>query len=180
MHEIRYRHESGKVPPSLETVPLLHSLGDTTMDSLLSQAVILECERGDTLIEEGDDSKFFCILLKGAVDIIKEGEKVNRINDSGEIVGEMALVTENPRSASVVAASHVYCLKIEPDFLEKLGEAERAGFFAKLYQFVVKLLGERLEESSRRIAQLEEQVATFSGAPKDGGDDSGDERVYRI
>ena len=179
MREIRYHHESGKVPPSLEEVPLLHSLGDATMDRLLSQAVILECERGDTLIEEGDDSKFFCVLLKGAVDIIKEGEKVNRIHDSGEIIGEMALATENPRSASVVAATHVYCLKIEPDFLEKLGETERAGFFAKLYQFVAKLLGERLEESSKRIAQLEEQIATFSGVVKDGGD-SDDERVYRI
>ncbi len=33
-------------------------------------------------------------------------------------------------SASVVAATHSFCLKIEPDFLDGLSDAERNGFFA--------------------------------------------------
>lgn len=179
MREIRYRHESGQLPPSLERVPFLQGLEESMADTLLTDAVLLECDPGDTLISEGDDSRFFCILLKGAVDILKDGEKVNTIRHSGEILGEMALATENPRSASVVAKTHAFCLKVEPDFLDGLNEAERNGFFAKLYQFVVRLLGERLEQSSNRIAQLEEKVATFSGGSTEDADGDGP-KVYRI
>ena len=99
MREYRYRHESGQLPPSLEEVPLLSGLEDSMIDTLLSDAVLLECNPGETIISEGDDSKFFCILLRGTVDITKDGEKVAQLAQAGEIVGELALATENTRSA---------------------------------------------------------------------------------
>jgi len=181
MREIQYHHESGSLPPSLQQVPFLSGLKATLLDKLLSQAVLLECNPSDTLISEGDESKFFCILLKGAMDVVKDGEKVTRISELGEILGELALVNDSRRSASVVAATHSFCLKIEPEFLDGLSDAERNGFFAKLYQFVTKLLGERLEESSKRIAELEQQVHELSGAVSDPKPDAGDGAgVYRL
>ena len=181
MREIQYHHEAGSLPPSLQQVPFLRGLKETLLDKLLSEAVLLECEPGDAVISEGDDSKFFCILLKGAMDVVKDGEKVSRISEAGEILGELALVNDSRRSASVVAATHSFCLKIEPEFLDGLNDAERNGFFAKLYQFVTRLLGERLEESTKRIAELEHQVQQLSGARGDSAPGPDEEPgVYRL
>ena len=43
-----------------------------------------------------------------------------------------------------MAVAHTLCLKVEPDFLDDMNDAERNGFYAKLYQFVARVLGERL------------------------------------
>lgn len=178
MREIHYNHETGNLPPSLEKVPFLQGMGDSIIDKLLGEAVLLECDPGDTIVEENDETQFFCILLKGAVKIMKDGKEVSRLSDFGEMLGEMALATEHGRSASMIAASHVFCLKVEPEFLDDLSEADRNGFFAQLYRFVVKLLGERLEESSQRIASLEERLREFTG--RNDASDDGDTPVFRI
>lgn len=147
-------------------------------DSLLSEAVLLECEKGEVIIKEGDHTKFFCLLLKGAVDIVKEGKKIATIKNAGELLGELALVMEHARTATVVASMHTFCLKVEADFLDNLAPTESNAFFAKMYQFVAQLLGERLEESSHHIAQLEEKVRVLSGGNGAGSDD--EPPVYRI
>ena len=172
MREIQYKHEPGSLPPTLQKVPFLHGLKGSTVDNLLTDAVLLECNPGDKIISEGDHSKFFCILLKGAMDIVKDGKKVNCISDSGAMLGELALVNDSARSASVVAATHSFCLKVEPGFLEGLNDAERNGFYARLYQFVSKLLGERLEESTKRIVDLEKKLGV--------GDLDSEPDVYRL
>ena len=109
MREIQYRHESGSLPPSLQQVPFLRGLKVEVLDKLLSGAVLLECEAGDAVISEGDESKFFCILLKGTMDVVKDGERVTRIGEPGEVVGELALVNDCRRCASFVAATLSFC-----------------------------------------------------------------------
>jgi CRP-like cAMP-binding protein len=166
------------LPPSLDNVPFLHSLKDTIVDKVLAEAVLLECEAGEKIIKEGDSSKFFCILLKGAVDIVKGGKKLSSISHSGEMLGELALVNDHHRMASVVASTHSFFLKIEPEFLDTMDDAERNGFYAKLYQFVSRILGERLEEASEKILKLENKILKLSGISEDG--DSGAPAVYRL
>ena len=166
------------MPPSLGRVPFLLGLEPTVIDKLLGNALLLECDAGETLIIEGDDSKFFCILLKGSMDVIKDGKKITRISNSGEMLGELALVNDRARTASVIAATHSFCLKVEPKFLDGLSDAERNGFYAKLYQFVAKILGDRLDERTARIAHLEKRISELSG--DDGDGDGGEPSVFRL
>ena len=182
MREIPFRHDSGTLPPSLRKVPFLRGLDAGVSEKLMAESVLLECDPGDTIIIEGDESKFFCILLRGVMDVVKDGKNVNRISHPGEMLGELALITDSRRSASVVAAAHSFCLKVEPKFLEGLNDAERNGFYAQLYQFVTKILGERLDDSSKRIVGLEKKIQELSGVvPSDGTTDPEDQPgVYRL
>ena len=166
MRTITYHHVPGALPDSLQNVPFFLGLEDALIDKLLEESVLLECDPGDTIITEGERSRFFCILLKGTIDIVKQGKKVGRVANSGEIIGELGLASDTARTASAVASTPVFCLKVDPGFLVSFDDVERSGFYAALYKFVTKILGERLEESSRRIAQLEERVRQFEG----GGD----------
>ena len=178
MREIKYNHQPGSLPDSLQHVPFFHELKSGLIDELLSDAVLLECDPGDEFICEGDTTKYFCILLKGAMDILKNGRKVGSLKHPGEVVGEMALVTGTRRTASVVASEHSFCLKIEPEFLEDLSDADSNAFYAMLYKFVSRILGERLEESSRKIARLELQLRDSSGGDVERRTDEPD--VYRL
>ena len=61
---------------------------------------------GETLFEQGDAGDFIYIIVTGSVDVSKDlgGKKeiVARLS-SGDILGEMAVLTDEPRCASGVA-----------------------------------------------------------------------------
>lgn len=158
MREIHYQHEGGALPPTLQSVPFLQQLDGEMLDKVLTNTVVLECERGDVIIQEGDDSNYFCILLKGTVDVTKGSERVARIDGAGEMLGELALLNGENRSASVVAATHAFCLRVEPKFLSELSDTGRHAFYAVLYRFVAGLLSERLDACSKRLATREDEL----------------------
>ncbi|NDK19980.1 cyclic nucleotide-binding domain-containing protein [Candidatus Gracilibacteria bacterium] len=58
---------------------------------------------GDTIMLEGDKSDDRAYLIEsGSVDIYRQGEKLTTLH-AGDIFGEMALITNEPRSAKVVS-----------------------------------------------------------------------------
>lgn len=64
-------------------------------------------EKGELIMREGDYSDFLVFIQQGSVDVIKMvGEKGVRVATlkAGEIIGEMAAMTGDPRNATVVAA----------------------------------------------------------------------------
>ncbi|CAJ1497219.1 GNAT family N-acetyltransferase [[Mycobacterium] burgundiense] len=70
----------------------------------------LHLDPGEVLMEQGDTSHFFAILADGSVAIRHEdgnGAAVEMVVPAGEIVGEIAMLKNQPRVASVVATTEV-------------------------------------------------------------------------
>jgi CRP/FNR family transcriptional regulator, cyclic AMP receptor protein len=62
----------------------------------------LQLAPGDFLFKEGDKGEKMYVLLEGEVDIIL-GDYVLETVSAGALIGEMALIDESPRVASVIA-----------------------------------------------------------------------------
>lgn len=165
MREIPYNHESGNVPPTLAKIPFLSKLDATLLDDVLANSTVLECEPGDVIIREGDLSDFFVILLRGAVDISKAGETVAGLDGSGQMIGELALLNDEARSATVTARSAAFCLRVDAAFINRLSDADRNAFFAILYQFVAGILADRLAECTGRLAKTEAELHQLKSGP---------------
>ncbi|MGD8457471.1 MAG: cyclic nucleotide-binding domain-containing protein [Anaerolineales bacterium] len=91
-------------------------------------------KEGDALIEIGDKSDSVFIIRNGWVKITipeeNEGEIVVNHLGPGEFVGELSLIDQKPRSASVIALSEVEALEISrKDFLEVLNEFPMMGLY---------------------------------------------------
>ena len=170
MREIPYNHEAGNVPPTLASIPFLAKLDGSLVDDVLSNSTVLECEPGDTVIREGDVSDFFIILLRGAVKITKSGETVAELDGSGQMIGELALLNDAARSATVTTTTPAFCLRVESAFIDKLSDADRNAFFAILYQFVAGILADRLASATTRLAEAEAELHKLKSGP---GTDSG-------
>ena len=65
---------------------------------------------GEHVITQGDVGSTFYYMCEGDVDIVKDGLKVARL-PAGAFFGEQALITAQPRNASVVAVGE--CLALE-------------------------------------------------------------------
>ena len=76
-------------------------------DSLRTIIFALEEKRypkGSEIIKQGDEGDFFYVLEKGTVDFLVDGKVVNTSSD-GSSFGELALMYNSPRAASVIATS---------------------------------------------------------------------------
>lgn len=103
--------------PSLRWLPL----GE--LDGLLSQSRVQRFAPGELLIEEGDPGSVVFLIVEGSVAVrmrVSDREQVViGTRGSGDWVGEMALLDDAPRSASVTAESALQVLCIPQDvFLE--------------------------------------------------------------
>lgn len=83
---------------------------------------------GKELTREGAPAREFFVLVDGTADVVKNGKKINTLS-AGDFFGEIALVHQSPRTATVKATSPVRALVVtERNFkrlLEDIPEIQR-------------------------------------------------------
>jgi NTE family protein len=140
---------------SLAGVPLLAGLADdidrgtTPLEAgpwaeLAASAQPVSVRAGEWLFRQGDPGDSLYIVLTGRLEIVIESgpePKVIRVLGRGDSVGELALLTESPRSASVRARRDSELLHVTREHFAKLLE-QRPEFAAGL----TRVLGRQLRD----------------------------------
>ena len=117
---------------------------------------------GAVVFKEGDLDKSLGIIVKGAIDILKDGKKLATLNSS-QTFGEMALIDGEPRSATGVAKIQTVIFFIREEHLLSLTE-EDPKLGVKLLWKVAKLISQRLRFTTGRLVD-------YMGDPAAVGDD---------
>jgi cAMP-dependent protein kinase regulator len=106
----------------LEEVPLLSSLKTYERSKIADALETQKFSAGSTIIQEGDKGESFFILESGEADVFKkeEGDKVLTTYTKGDYFGELALLNDAPRAASVVARSEVKVATLGKDGFQRL------------------------------------------------------------
>jgi CRP-like cAMP-binding protein len=89
----------------LRRVPVLSALNDELLGRLASEVTEVEIRAGDWLVRRGDRGESLFLIRSGQLEVVDEGppETVIRLLRRGSVLGELALVTREVRSASVRA-----------------------------------------------------------------------------
>jgi len=90
----------------LEEVPLLSTLTPYERSKIADALKTQKFAPGDVIIKEGDPGHSFYLLESGEADAYKGDNKVLHYK-KGDFFGELALLNDAPRAASVIAASEV-------------------------------------------------------------------------
>lgn len=169
MKEFAYIPDEGQVPATLQAVPMLNSFTDEQLDDVLNSTSLLQCDPGDVIIKEGTYGSRIYILLNGALDVLVAGKKVASITKVGDVFGELAVVNQDKRLATVTAAEKSACLAIDQKFLQDIHPREEdPAFHAALYEFVARVTVRKLSLTSRRLAELEKEVLRLKNARGSG------------
>ncbi|PPR64102.1 MAG: putative ABC transporter ATP-binding protein [Alphaproteobacteria bacterium MarineAlpha4_Bin2] len=109
---------------ALSQVPIFSEMDASQLKLLAFTSERLTYDQGQVLFVQGDIGDAAYVILDGSVDIIiGEGEEervVNRLEEN-ELVGDMALLSTKPRSATVRAATGITVLELKKElFLELL------------------------------------------------------------
>lgn len=159
MKEYPLNFKMGDLPQAIAAIPFLQELPSDLNSEILMNTTILDCEPGDAIVQEGAMDQTIFFLLKGKVVIEKEGMEVGTTDREGTILGELALLRHGQRTATLVAANHVYCLKMSSDFLDHLTPEQSNAYWASLYRFLAELLARRLEKATLKLVRAEQMLA---------------------
>lgn len=101
---------------------------------------------GETLFRMGDAGDAMYVVLEGSLNVLV-GDKVVENSRRGAILGEMALVDNSPRGATVVAVEAAKLAKVDPRRFQRL--IQMNPFFA---MHVMKELVDRIRQMNRILA----------------------------
>ena len=105
----------------------------------------IDVKAGEVLMKEGDRATSFLIVVDGNLVISREGQSVASVGP-GDVVGEMAILMERPRNATVTAATPALVLVGERRSFEALLD-EVPGLAKK----VLKSLAHRVADNERHL-----------------------------
>jgi len=122
----------------IKNVPLFSKLSKDSLQQVASIADEIDLPEGKELTREGDRGREFFVLLEGQAEVRKGSDVINTLGQ-GDFLGEIALVTKQPRTATVTTTSPVRALVItERDFASLLRRSPDVG------QGVLEALAERV------------------------------------
>jgi CRP-like cAMP-binding protein len=88
----------------LRDVPIFEGLGKKELALIAQHADEIDLPAGKVLAREGDLGHEFFVIETGTADVTRSGERVNELGP-GDFFGEMALLEEERRTATVTATS---------------------------------------------------------------------------
>ncbi len=113
----------------LEKVPLFHGLKDRYLKHLAKRMMERQYAAGQPIVAQGQGGEGFFVVVSGKAQAVREradGVKIE-VNSFGptDYFGELALLDEGLRTASVIATEPTHCLVLTRwDFLTTLRESD--------------------------------------------------------
>lgn len=95
----------------IKRVPLFSECSRRDLAEIAGIADEIDLREGKELTTEGRPGREFFVLIEGDADVKKGSRRINRMGP-GDFFGEISLVTNRPRTATVVATSPVRALVI--------------------------------------------------------------------
>lgn len=135
----------------LRKVPLFAHLDPAKLKLLAFTSTRASFKPGQELFHQGDEGDAAYLILSGEADVIADtpsGEVPVATVGQNAVVGEIAILCEVPRTASVRAVSPLETLKIEKEhFLRLIRE------FPDMGVEIMRELGQRLSKTTAELSQ---------------------------
>lgn len=142
----------------LRKSPLFEGLSDDELQQLMDMAEPVSLRAGDILIKQGELGDVAYVVISGEFEIQKQtGQSLIKIDvrNPGDVVGEMALLSQTPRNASVIAKTDCEVLRIPQGAFERLLSSSSTAALAILHWVIARLTqNESLLHQQEKMAAL--------------------------
>jgi CRP/FNR family transcriptional regulator, cyclic AMP receptor protein len=137
----------------LKTIPALESFSEQDLQTFLRFSEIKSYKENEVIIAENslDDQVFY--LITGKAKVVKNGRELIILRRTGDVFGEIGVVTGVARSASVFAMGPTTVLIIRTGQIDTLDEKNRLTFKYMLYRGFAEILANRLKRTTEELIQ---------------------------
>jgi len=123
----------------IQDLPFFNNFAESQINEILSASNLVKVEKDKTIIQEGEIDDSFYILISGQV-LVQTGTEEVAVLEKGQCFGEMAYLTGEARSATIITKEECIFLKFSSTLLNGLSEAIQLLFFKNFTQTIIKRL----------------------------------------
>ncbi len=141
----------------LRKIPMFARMDTSRLKLLAFASEIVAFEDGDVVFNSGDSADFAYVIMEGAVDVVTEtdrGPVVSSTLRQNHLIGELGLLNNAPRNATLVASGSLRAMKITGDMFFRLLREN-----SEVALDVIRMLSEKLSRSHALVESLQKQVA---------------------
>jgi CRP-like cAMP-binding protein len=141
-----------------DELKIFHLLSDEELDQLVPCFERVSYPAGSTLFEEGESGDFIGFVISGKLEVKKQTEFKGRqivlaLLSKGSFVGELSLIDEQPRSATVTVADDSELIILRRDAFD--GFMQKHPFIGiKILKGLNRILAIRLRKAVDRLTAI--------------------------
>ena len=148
----------------LRSIPLFQNLEPSKLKLLAFTSERLTFQEGQALFHQGDMGDAAYLVVKGAADVVIEGPDGNEIIVAhvgrNAFVGEIAILCDVPRTATITATSELETLRISKDLFFRL-----VNEFPTMAVEIMRELARRQEQTNVQLTQANQRIKELEAAP---------------
>jgi CRP-like cAMP-binding protein len=112
------------------------------LSAIAAEADELTLPEGKELTRQGDRGREFMVIVDGSARVTKNGRKINDLK-AGDFLGEIALLSDVPRTATVTTTSETTLLVLTDRAFKRVADK-----IPSVHRSLLKALSERLQADS--------------------------------
>ena len=139
----------------LITIPIFDRLNSEELRIIAKHMNLIDVSSGEIVFNEGDAGDYVCFVVDGALDVLIKSETEDSIIittlSKGHSIGEMAVIDELSRSATVKAHTKATLITFSREKFNYILE-KHSSIGVKILKSISRLLSLNLRQTSSRLA----------------------------
>ena len=145
----------------LRKIPMFAKMETSKLKLLAFASEMVSFQNGDIVFNNGDNADYAYVIMEGAVDVITETDKgpvVTVTLSQNQLIGELGLLNNTPRIATLIANGNLLAMKITAEmFFRILRENSEVALD------VIRMLSDKLTHSHEHVGILQRQANQQTG-----------------
>jgi CRP/FNR family transcriptional regulator, cyclic AMP receptor protein len=153
-----YIRDNGETIMHLRKIPAMEAFTDEDLQEFMRFSEVRTYQENEMIIAENttDDRVFY--LVSGKAKVVKNGRELIILRRTGDVFGEIGVVSGVARSASVYAAGPTTCVAIRLSQIENLDERNRLTFKYILFRGFAEILANRLKRTTTELIEAQNKL----------------------
>jgi CRP-like cAMP-binding protein len=151
----------------LQAIPVFNKFPQDLLAELAKFMLPLNFKKGERLMNQGQTNNSIYFLKKGRLGIFVDGGLVAHIYKAGDIFGEMAVISGEPASATIVAETPIECWRLDVGKFENIPEFNTDLFQHLVYRIYSWALTDKLKITNQKAKHFEKLTNELKDAQED-------------
>jgi CRP/FNR family cyclic AMP-dependent transcriptional regulator len=141
----------------LRKIPMFAKMETSKLKLLAFASEIVSFQNGDIVFNSGDSAEFAYVIMHGEVDVITEtdsGPIVTLTLKQNQLIGELGLLNNTPRIATLIASGDLRAMKITAEMFFRILREN-----SEVTLDVIRMLSDKLTMTNQKLEALQRQIA---------------------
>jgi CRP-like cAMP-binding protein len=147
---------SPEILPEFQKIQMFEHFPSHFKEAMVHAAHWIATQKDEVLLSQGSLNKKLYFLIKGRLGVRVDHLLVNYIENPGELVGEMSVISGQPASATITSEMPSSIISVDLERVRSILKQERDLFDSYLYKAVILSLSEKLRATNQKAKYFEE------------------------